>query len=54
MPRTLKAGLGWAVVFLGILTEITLAKKTVREYSDPVMKIATHRKVWGKASQEGL
>jgi hypothetical protein len=54
MPRTLKAGLGWAVVFIGLLTEITLAKKIVRDYSDPVVKVASQRKVWGKAAPEGL
>lgn len=53
MPRTLKAGLGWAVIFVGLLTEITLAKKIVRDYSDPVVKIASQRKVWAK-TQEGL
>jgi hypothetical protein len=39
---------------VGILTEITLAQKTVRDYSDPVRKIAAQRKVWEKKSEEGL
>jgi hypothetical protein len=54
MPRTLKAGLGWAAVFVTLLTEVTLAKKTIRDYSDPVIKVSSQRKVWAKASQEGL
>lgn len=56
VPRTLRAGLGWAVLFMGLLTKITLAKRTVREYSDPVAKLAAHRKdrFFGKKSQEGL
>ncbi|TVY34253.1 Solute carrier family 25 member [Lachnellula occidentalis] len=36
-PRMLRAGLGWGVVFLGLLTEITLAKKAIRDYTDPVL-----------------
>jgi len=54
IPRTLKAGLGWGALMVGILTEITLAQKTVRDYSDPVRKIAAQRKVWEKKSEEGL
>ena len=52
-PRTLKAGLGWAVVFIGLLTQVTLAKKTVRDYSDPIIALASQRKQW-KSSPEGL
>jgi len=54
IPRTLRAGLGWAVVFLGLLTKITLAKKTIRDYSDPVVALASQRKEWRRPIQEGL
>jgi hypothetical protein len=54
IPRTLRAGLGWAVVFIGLLTKITLAKKTVRDYSDPVVALASQRKEWRRPVQEGL
>lgn len=54
IPRTLRAGLGWAVVFIGLLTEITLAKKAVRDYSDPVVALASQRKQWRSPAQEGL
>jgi hypothetical protein len=54
LPRTLRAGLGWAVVFVGLLTKITLAKKTVRDYSDPLLVLASQRKEWRRPAQEGL
>jgi hypothetical protein len=54
LPRTLRAGLGWAVVFIGLLTKITFAKKTVGDYSDPVVALASQRKQWRRPIQEGL
>jgi hypothetical protein len=54
IPRTLRAGLGWAVVFIGLLTKITLAKKTIRDYSDPVVALASRRKEWRRPAPEGL
>ncbi|KAH7369859.1 hypothetical protein BKA65DRAFT_544582 [Rhexocercosporidium sp. MPI-PUGE-AT-0058] len=54
IPRPLRAGLGWAAVFVGLLTQITLAKKTIRDYSDPVIAIATQRKPWARTAEEGL
>jgi len=54
IPRTLRAGLGWAVVFVGLLTKITLAKQTVRDYSDPIVALAAQRKEWRRPAQEGL
>jgi hypothetical protein len=50
----LRAGLGWAVVFIGLLTQITLAKKTVRDHSDPVLAVAAEKKRWKRKVQEGL
>ncbi len=52
IPRTLRAGLGWAVVFVGLLSKITLAKKTIRDYSDPVVALASQRKEWRRPVQE--
>ncbi|TVY59681.1 hypothetical protein LSUE1_G009029 [Lachnellula suecica] len=46
-PRTLRAGLGWGVVFLGLLTEITLAKQAVIDYKDPILQ----RKAWKGPSE---
>jgi hypothetical protein len=54
IPRTLRAGLGWAAVFIGLLTKITLAKKTIRDYSDPVVALASQGKEWRRPVQEGL
>jgi hypothetical protein len=54
IPRALRAGLGWAAVFVGLLTQITLAKKTVRDYSDPVIAQALQKKAWKRPSPEGL
>ena len=54
IPRPLRAGLGWAAVFVGLLTQITLAKKTIRDYSDPVIAISTQRKPWTRKVEEGL
>jgi len=42
------------VVFIGLLTKITLAQKTVRDYSDPVVALASQRKQWRSPAQEGL
>jgi hypothetical protein len=54
IPRALRAGLGWAVVFIGLLTKSTLAKKTVGDYSDPVIALASQRKQWRRPAPEGL
>lgn len=53
-PRPLKAGLGWAVVFVGLLTKITLAKKSIRDYSDPIIAAKAESRPWGLAAKEGL
>jgi hypothetical protein len=53
-PRPLRAGLGWAVVFIGLLTKITLAKKSIRDYSDPIIAAKAEKKQWKHASKEGL
>lgn len=53
-PRPLRAGLGWAAVFVGLLTQITLAKKTIRDYSDPVIAVTNHKKPWARTVEEGL
>lgn len=53
-PRPLRAGLGWAVVFVGLLTQITLAKKSIRDYSDPIIAAKIDRKEWKFTSKEGL
>ena len=45
-PRPLRAGLGWAVVFIGLLTKVTLAQKAVGDYKDPVVKHSLERKQW--------
>lgn len=45
-PRTLRAGLGWGAVFLGLLTQITLAKQAVRDHTDPVLAHPLQRKSW--------
>ncbi|TVY30928.1 Mitochondrial basic amino acids transporter [Lachnellula hyalina] len=49
-PRTLRAGLGWGVVFLGLLTEITLAKQTIRDHTDPVLAQSLQKK-WKRTSE---
>jgi hypothetical protein len=54
IPRTLRAGLGWAAVFIGLLTKITFAKKTIRDFSDPVVALASQRKEWRRPVQERL
>ncbi|KAL2072236.1 hypothetical protein VTL71DRAFT_11579 [Oculimacula yallundae] len=54
IPRPLRAGLGWAAVFVGLLTQITLAKKTIRDYSDPVIAVTAQRKTWARKVEEGL
>lgn len=54
IPRALRAGLGWAAVFVGLLTQITLAKKSVRDYSDPIIAQSLQKKVWKRPSPEGL
>jgi hypothetical protein len=54
IPRALRAGLGWAAVFVGLLTQITLAKKTVRDHSDPIIAQSLQKKVWKHPSPEGL
>ncbi|KUJ10663.1 uncharacterized protein LY89DRAFT_739663 [Mollisia scopiformis] len=53
-PRPLRAGLGWAVVFIGLLTKITLAKKSIRDFSDPILAAKTERKQWKQVSKEEL
>ncbi|KAE8449990.1 hypothetical protein EG329_007129 [Mollisiaceae sp. DMI_Dod_QoI] len=53
-PRPLRAGLGWAVVFIGLLTKITLAKKTIRDFSDPIITAKSEQKQWKTTSKEGL
>jgi hypothetical protein len=50
-PRPLRAGLGWAVVFLGLLTKITLAHKAVGDFRDPVVKHSLERKQWESPAQ---
>lgn len=50
-PRTLRAGLGWGLVFLGLLTEITLAKQAVRDSTDPILANSLQRKPWKRTSE---
>lgn len=52
-PRPLRAGLGWAVVFVGLLTKITFAKIAIRDSSDPIIT-QTLRRPWSKAPEQGL
>jgi len=54
LPRPLRAGLLWAVVFAGLLTKITLAQQTIRDYSDPVIALAAQKKIWKKAPEKPL
>jgi hypothetical protein len=53
-PRPLRAGLGWAAVFVGLLTRITLAKKRIRDYSDPIIALKHQKKHWIPKSQEKI
>ncbi|TVY56938.1 hypothetical protein LCER1_G001798 [Lachnellula cervina] len=50
-PRTLRAGLGWGVVFLGLLTKITLAKQAIRDHTDPVLAQSLQKKPWPRISE---
>ena len=52
-PRPLRAGLGWAVVFVGLLTKITFAKIAIRDSSDPILAHSAIRKAW-RAPEQGL
>ncbi|CZS92610.1 uncharacterized protein RAG0_04873 [Rhynchosporium agropyri] len=54
IPRPLRAGLLWGAVFVGLLTQITLAKKAIRDCSDPVIAVGTQRKLWARKVVEGL
>jgi hypothetical protein len=54
LPRPLRAGLGWMAVFMCLMTKITLAKKTIRDYSDPVIALKSHRKPWTRSAAEGI
>ncbi|EKD15055.1 solute carrier family 25 protein [Drepanopeziza brunnea f. sp. 'multigermtubi' MB_m1] len=54
VPRPLRAGLGWAAIFLGLLTQITLAKRSIRDSSGPVLPVSAQRKHWVKKSEEAL
>jgi hypothetical protein len=45
-PRPLRAGLAWGLVFVGLLTKITLSQKTVRDYSDPIVAHSLQKKQW--------
>ncbi|CAG8954165.1 hypothetical protein HYFRA_00005784 [Hymenoscyphus fraxineus] len=54
IPRPLKAGLGWGVVFIGLLTQITIAKQAVRNHADPVLAHSRQRKPWKRNIEEGL
>ncbi len=53
LPRPLRAGLGWMAVFAVLMTKVTLAKKTIRDYSDPIVAHRTHRKSLSRATHEG-
>lgn len=53
-PRSLRAGLGWGVVFIGLLTQITLAKRTVREFSDPISAMQRERRQWTQSPKDNL
>jgi hypothetical protein len=50
-PRTLRAGLGWGLMFLGLLTEITLAKQAIRDFTDPVLAHSLQKKPWKRISE---
>ncbi|CAL3971817.1 unnamed protein product [Diplocarpon coronariae] len=54
IPRPLKAGTAWAAVFITLLTQITLAERTIRDYSDPVITAISQRKPWTRTSDEVL
>jgi len=54
IPRPLRAGLGWAVVFVALLTRITVAKERVREArgrGDPVLRKPVLRDSWARIPQ---
>lgn len=53
-PRPLRAGLGWAVVFVGLLTRITIAKIVIRDYSDPTLNQLPLRNAWRKVPEQGI
>lgn len=50
-PRPLKAGLGWALVFIGLITQITLAQTRIRDYSDPIVAHSLQRKQWNRVQE---
>ncbi|KAG9237839.1 hypothetical protein BJ875DRAFT_492940 [Amylocarpus encephaloides] len=52
LPRPLKAGLAWGVVFVGLLTQITLAKQAVRDHKDPVLTQALRKQSWKRTTEE--
>ena len=55
LPRRLRAGLGWGVVFLGLLTQITLSKQAVnavRDHNDPILAHLQQKRPW-KPMTEG-
>jgi hypothetical protein len=52
-PRPLRAGLGWAVVFAGLLTRITIAKIAIRDSSDPILAQPALGP-WKKEAEQGL
>ncbi|RDL32533.1 Uncharacterized protein BP5553_08989 [Venustampulla echinocandica] len=52
LPRTLRAGLGWGVVFVGLLTQITSAKNAIRDYTDPVVTRPLQSRAWGRGTIE--
>ncbi|CAG8972860.1 hypothetical protein HYALB_00001279 [Hymenoscyphus albidus] len=54
ITRPLKAGLGWGVVFIGLLTQITIAKQAVRNHADPVLAHAQQRKPWKRNIEDRL
>ena len=48
VPRPLRAGLAWALVFGGLLTKIALSQKKVNDYSDPVIAVSSRKTMWKK------
>jgi hypothetical protein len=54
LPRPLRAGLAWAVVFGAILTKITISQKIVRDYTDPVVFQASQKRPWKRVTEESL
>lgn len=50
LPRTFRAGLGWGVVFIGLLTQITLAKDAIRDHTDPVVARSLQSRAWKRGT----